>query len=416
MDVYPGLGGTSFDEQDMNYLTRIPQFIGQFLYTSTSTYDNVLWSSYVSPTYYIPGSTTIQGLSGGSCVADIDELQPTVLNYVSSFFVYWTGSLVYTFRFVKTNYHSGRIEISFHPFTNSVKVDRMNYAYRTVVDLRETTEVSLTVPYVAPQPWKRIIPADPMNAGNWEAYGSCATGRIQVRAVTPLILSSAVVVPEVHCVIEVRAGDDFRLQSPVSSTYLMFTPDSSNIQGLTEEVEKKEPPRWPSPSPPWWRPDDIVALEQSGPIALPGTAETRTSAIEGFSPESITTSEIDTHRTDTQRYCAGELFENYRALTRKFAFVRKESQIKTYGNSLTISAAPYLRPPRLTSDTYTYNSSEAFSNVYLFEWGHSPLSQIAGLYAFYRGGIRFKIFAPQVKRLISGRCVNKFDLVRSGGR
>lgn len=427
VDVYPGLGGTSFDEQDISYLTRIPQFVGQFLYTMQSKYDQPLWSTYVAPTYYIPGYMSLPGQDPSS--GPMTELQPTVLNYVSSFFVYWTGSLVYTFRFVKTDFHSGRIEISFHPFTNDVRTDRMNYAYRAVIDLRETTEVSLAVPFVSPQPWKRIIPADPLDAGNWTDYGSCATGRLQVRAITPLILSSAVVVPEVHCVVEVRAGDDYRLQAPVASTYLMFTPDEERIVGGYEESQlQSTPPPCPEWHP-WRKPDgtdwcpevglehgssvEEIAIEQSNPMALPGTAETRTSAIEGFSPKSITTSPLDTHRSDTQKYCAGELFENFRTLTRKFAFVRKESNIPTYRNSLTISAAPYMRPPRLTMDGWEWEETlGAGANRYLFEWGHSPLSQIAGMFAFYRGGIRFKVFAPSVKRLISARCVNKYDIVR----
>lgn len=431
VDVYPGLGGTSFDEQDINYLTRIPQFIDQFIYTNKSTYDQVLWTSYVSPTYYIPGSMKLKAPLAGNCAAGIDELQPTILNYVSSFFVYWTGSLVYTFRFVKTDFHSGRVEISFHPFTNGVATDRINYAYRAVVDLRDTTEVSLSVPFVSPQPWKRLIPANPLDAGNWEAYGSCATGRLQVRAITPLILSSAVVTNEVHCVIEVRAGDDYRLQAPVSSTYLQFTPARGSIGFHESEVPNQLPKEH------WYYPkksvpevtdnkvrkkrsisldslssDSDLAYEQSGPIALPGTAETRTTAIEGFSPKSITTSSLDTHRTDTQRYCAGEVFENYRALTRKFAFVRKGSQIKTYQNSLTISAAPYVRAPRLSWDAWYYsaNGTTAYAPVFQFEWGHSNLSQIGSMYAFYRGGIRFKIFTSNVKKLISGRCVNKYDI------
>lgn len=392
VDVYPGLGGTELDEQDLTYVTKIPQFIGQFLYTNQSSYDTPLWSTYVSPTYYLPGSVKIKGSRELECDNFIDELQPTVLNYVSSFFVYWTGSLVYTFRFVKTNYHSGRVEISFHPFTNGVQTDRMNYSYRAVVDLRETTEVSLTIPFVSPQPWKRIIPADPMGKADWETYGSCATGRLQVRAITPLILSSAVVVPEVHCVVEIRAGNDYRLQSPVSSTYLMFTPSGGDVEGQAE--------------------DELVAFEQSGPIALPGTAETRTSAIEGYSPPSITTSSLDTQRSDTQRFCAGEQFKNLRALTRKFAFIRKESGIRTYRNSLTMSAAPYIRPPRLTSNAWTYQGGGNLGSAprFLFEWGHSPLSQVAGLYAFYRGSLRFKVFAPSVKRLISARTVFKNEM------
>lgn len=427
-----------FDEQDLGYLARIPQFIGQFEYT-TKQINEILWSTYVSPTYFVPGSVKITGNEITGCeVGDkigtwdsdsINELQPTILNYISSFFVYWTGSLVYTFRFVKTDYHSGRIEISFHPFTNDVRKDRINYAYRAVIDLRDTTEVSLTIPYVAPQPWKRVLPASPLSDAKWEQFGPGTTGRLVVRAITPLIRSSAVVYDKVHCVIEVRAGDDFRLQTPVATSYLGFTLNNLRIgEEQVEEVLESESSeceewhpwpnpnrpdgRWPGCEPPGY--DEVDAWEQSGPVALPGTAETRTSAIEGFNPPSITTSEIDTHRTDTQMLCAGEIFTNFRSLIKKFAFVRLETNFRTWNNSMTISAAPYIRAPRLRGIHWKSGSSGAVisANEFQFEWGHSLLSQIGMMYAFYRGSVRYKIYAPQTENLISGRCVNKYDLIR----
>nr|WPV63191.1 MAG: capsid protein [Wufeng shrew dicistrovirus 2] len=412
VDVYPGLGGTSFDEQDLHYLARIPQFVGQFLYTSNADemkYENVLWSTYVMPSYFLPGSLQMSGGESDCDASKINTLQPTILNYISSFFAYWTGSLVYTFRFVKTDYHSGRVEVSFHPFTNDVKSERMAYAYRAVIDLRETTEVSLVVPFVSPQPWKRVTYKDPLYKGDgdkWGDYGPSSIGRLQVRPVTPLILSNTVVSEEVHCVVEVRAGDDYRLQAPVRTGYLSFSPAHNTEQKDSEEPNCPDD-GWPHPG----CNGEPKAVQQSGPIALPGTAETRTSAIEGYQPPSITTSTLDTHRVDTQQLCAGEQFANFRSLTRKFAFVEKENQFPTYRSNMSRYAIRYLAPPQMRK-TLAINTKSLPVAAALFEFniGHSPLSQISGLYAFYRGSIRFKIFAPTVKKLISARCVDLEDI------
>lgn len=402
VDEFPGLAGTTFDEMDMNYITRIPQWIGSFSYKTKLDEGKALFSSYVSPNYFLPGFLRIlspDDVRGVVNVLEHQEKQPTILNYASSFFMYWTGSLTYTFRFMKTSFHSGRVRVSFHPFTNTVDRDRLDYVYNAIIDLRENSEVSLTIPYVSPQPWKKVQFLDPYiedPVNRWEEYGPGVTGRIEVNPITPLICSNPQVSETIECVIEVRAGDDFQLMGPVRSGYYPFSTELS-------------------------KPKDIV-IQQSGVFALAGTQETRTAAIEGFQPLSITTSSLDIHRTDTQKLCAGETFSNFRTLLKRFAFMEKVS-FKPKSETIQRRVQDYLQAPAmLKHNWYAYVdptkpiAPQGVFSQFKFENQVSPVVSVGQMYTFYRGGLRLKIFCDKNPKLMSARLMNYADAMQRVGQ
>lgn len=251
VEAMPGLVGTGIDETDFHRLKRIPQMIGVFKYSNNvtgtpacssganlgDTVPKLLWSCAVAPTCNVPACYNVtvppDSTTGIVNPYTLNWKQPTTLNYITSPFLYWTGSLVYTFKFVKTDYHSGRVEISFHPFVNTLNprndpnwlADRMDYVYRTVVDLRKNSEVSVTIPYIAAQPWKRVSTyLDPVNP-NPPSPGRAKdliTGILAVRALTPLF-STQTVPPTIEVLVEMRAGDDYECQGPITSKFLPFS-------------------------------------------------------------------------------------------------------------------------------------------------------------------------------------------------
>lgn len=231
-----GLVGTNIDETSFNTLKRIPQMIGVFTYSndiitcSSTDRDPVkLWECAISPSCNVPACYYVTPPATGTNVRNPYAFrwkQPTTLNYISSPFLYWKGSLVYTFKFVKTNFHSGRVEISFHPFVNSVDATRMDFVYRTVVDLRNNSEVSITVPYIAAQPYKRVSTfLDPVNPLPPEPgrLKDVVSGMLYVRALTPLICATTIIANRIEVLVEMRAGDDFEVAAPITSKFLPFS-------------------------------------------------------------------------------------------------------------------------------------------------------------------------------------------------
>jgi hypothetical protein len=415
VDFYPGLGGTDCDEMSFDFLKKIPQCIAWFDYSKSTATDSTLFETWVSPSYFAPGYLSIRGrptpnVETANDYIVMNELQPTVLNYISSSFMYWTGSLVYTFRFVKTDYHSGRVEISFHPMTNTTSIDRKDYVYKVVVDLRENTEVSVSVPYISPTAWKQLKAQDPLSrTAKWADYGPQCTGKLMVRAVTPLICNQ-IVADSIECLVEVRAGDDYKVQGPCRSGYFPFVPRKDNTvkqaarAGVPVRVDRHRE-----------RSRQRYAVQQSGPFALAGTSETRTSAIEGLIPESITRASADIHRVDTSGVCAGEEFSNLREIIKRFCFVEKIPATQTIydgtgsgtvmpyfdttKNIISRTPAYYLRSPYLTCSNYRATGQGGVANLFGFnqfalQKNVAPMSWASALYAFYRGGIRYKVYVP----------------------
>lgn len=636
VDNYNGLVGSNLDEMSFDFIKKIPQYIGNFQYTNKDAYGASLWQSAVAPTYPTPWAYSIRTNKATQLQS---FKQPTSLTYAIAPFAYWTGSLVYTFRFVKTDFHSGRVEISFHPFraNNIGRNDgRHMYVYRVIIDLRENSEASVTIPYISQQPWKKIaVSYDPYKEPQIDANLAVATGLIQVRALTPLMVSSAVATPDIECLIEVRAGDDFQVQCPTSSPFypydiveaqqrdngesedeevakqqsssvviqiepptpiakqqsnsfgnaftfpctegktiardfkivgaqpgetvnfelhltvakygnsssgdieiwftgitntvrriflvrsapgiindaedtftipLTFTPEPTlnfivnNINGAfdvicnyiinptvgggggnvtipnplpvvinnevaTSIVQSREQRRAvlldighrpdnpinvkieetphdtvnvrivdsnlipitsyqqqplvvdlynqpirvrgsgggggtggtvtidPDSLPLWITPVQPDALQQSGAVVVPGTAETRTRAIEGYTPPSITGADSDINRPDVARYTSGEVFNSFRQLTRRFTWclvndIPKNGNFR--GRVTSLIRPPTLCTGRLRNYSGQYVLWDTSSESQVIP---SSMSYVAGMYAFYRGGVRMKVFS-----------------------
>lgn len=389
IDEYPDLGGTTLSETSLDFLKTIPQYFYSFKYGTSTIYGTQLMKVYVTPTYNVPAQVTFTPPTSGNFAvpAPFEQSQPLVLNYISSSFVYWTGSLVYTFRFVKTRFHSGRVEITYHPFTAVTPNpdNRYDYVYRLVVDLRDNSEVSVAIPYISATPWKTInYTYDPLKEQSWDTIKASATGYLMVRNLTPLICASEIIGSEIECVVEVRAGNDYSLQCPIRSEYIPFRFLSTL--------------------------NNYKAKQQAGAVyALPGTFETRTTAIMGKEAPSISGQEKDVNRQSTEMFCAGERFENFQALTRRFNFVEF---VKRQPDSVLIrQIVDYVKPPSLDAVQYLISKGDQQKYGIFFQLKRfpSPLSMIAGMYAFFRGSLRIKIYVPGAPDLMSMQLVYRPD-------
>lgn len=83
-----------------------------------------------------------------------NKIQNTPAAHVASMFSLWRGSMVYTFKFIKSRYQTGRVQISWDP--NTVPLTNAETTTMTrIVDLQYETEVEFMIPYKASRPWLR---------------------------------------------------------------------------------------------------------------------------------------------------------------------------------------------------------------------------------------------------------------------
>lgn len=182
-----GLSGTQYDEMDFSYIARKYAYFRQENWQLVSAVDATIMTIDVRP-------GTFSELAGGF-------LQFTPVAFLATFFTMWRGSIKLKFKFVKTEFHSGRLSFAFYPQDENYYAGNAAYVNRVIVDIRESSEVELIIPYIARTPW--------LNTQG----GNTTTGKVVVSVVDPLI-APATVSNYVTVLAEASGGDDFELSVP----------------------------------------------------------------------------------------------------------------------------------------------------------------------------------------------------------
>lgn len=192
-----GQSGTHFDEMDFAYIARKPAWFLTLQWPESAVVGNLT-------TISVGATTNIVSLGGA--------LHMPPVAFVGSFFQQWRGSLRYKFKFVKTEFHSGRIQFSFYPTDESTYVGGPEYVNRMIVDIRETTEVELVIPYISRYPW------------TWTGH---QIGLISIDIVDVLV-APAIVSNNISILCEIAGGDDMEFSIPGNFDYTptLFTPQS----------------------------------------------------------------------------------------------------------------------------------------------------------------------------------------------
>mgnify|MGYP002062111961 CR=1 FL=1 len=128
-----GLAGTDFDEMDFSYITRKYAYCDRFTWDTSTTVGN-LYTRNVGINNYV---------NFGSVVSY------TPAAFVANFFLYWRGSMKYKFKMVKTEFHSGRIQVCFYPTDDYSNTADPYYVNRQIIDIREDNEFEVIVPFIS---------------------------------------------------------------------------------------------------------------------------------------------------------------------------------------------------------------------------------------------------------------------------
>lgn len=171
VDICPGYSGTDIDEMSYGFLTSIPNYCGSFNLSTSDTSGGVLTTVNLCPQWANLKQTITDHSESMDCMG--------TLYYLSKLHQYYRGNLTLKLKFVKTEFHSGRIMVAFFPsiLTNSVSTtfDDTAYVNRVIVDLRETNEIEFEVPFVSTLPYRlcddpygfiKIFVVDPLIAPN----------------------------------------------------------------------------------------------------------------------------------------------------------------------------------------------------------------------------------------------------------
>lgn len=195
--VLPGFAGTDIDEMDISHIAQIPAWYSTIVWAPAATAPSgtVLALVVLNPRLY----------TNTRVIVGREILNLTPVAFVSSQFQYWRGSLKFTFKFVKTIFHSGRISICFSPFEvknggTSMNYSTSDYVHREIIDIRTCNEISFTIPYISTSPWLSI----------YEPFG-----QFTVFVLDPLTAPSNVP-SSIQILCEVAGGPDIEFAFPIS--------------------------------------------------------------------------------------------------------------------------------------------------------------------------------------------------------
>lgn len=339
------LKGSSEDQMALTKVVTVPNYIENFNWDTSQTAGSLLWNNNVNPI-----QQNSSGLGSGS-------LRTTHCSYVANTFGLWRGSLNYTFKFVKTKFHSGRVRILFIPgafnITSLASIDP-NACYSQIVDLRTANEFTFKVPYVSSRPYLCVKGINALNTD--ELYYS--TGTIAVVVLNELI-NAQDAYAKVNVIVEFAGGDDIEFAAFGGPRYYPFLRDAP-----TEEKKKVKS-------------DPIKDLIKAKRIAAQSLGDdqalTRDQAQNGDLSDDLTRRDVVPTFTPSA-LCVGERVQSIRQLIKRFCLY--------VGGTTDLNDKAYIINPWAIQDPIETSTTSTFTV--------DMIDYFSYLYAFYRGGMRLK--------------------------
>lgn len=194
-----GVGGTDIDELSIDHLKAIPAYFATYTWATTDNFDAALISHDVSPWEY---NNTSDGVN------TLRNYSPTA--FISTFFQLWRGSMTYTFKIVKTDFHTGRLLLTWVPYqavmnnAPAMNNNLSSWTHREIWDIREKNEFKVTIPYSSVTPW--------LNCKGTNSISGKFTLRVLDKLVAPATVTSSVKI-----IMETNGGPDMKFAVPIKS-------------------------------------------------------------------------------------------------------------------------------------------------------------------------------------------------------
>lgn len=196
--VNSGVSGSAVDEMSFDYIKGVYAFSGNLSWTTLLPADSLLGTFAHNP------STYSYVFGKGVTMVPVAFLQ--------TFFKMWRGGLKFRFKLVKTEFHSGRLRITYSPGYHVVptlgSVSDLDILHQEIIDIRDTAEFEFVVPYVSPELYTR---------------SGVPTGALFIHVLDPLVAPSTVS-STVPILVEVAGADDLEFAIPANTKYEPYAP------------------------------------------------------------------------------------------------------------------------------------------------------------------------------------------------
>lgn len=247
ISIDPSLHGlNSVDELSLTYLKQKESYFGATTWETADTVGEHLFSMRVGPSMFA-ADLLVNGSSAEVGYRTFD----TPLSYISRLFRHWRGDVHLRMKVVCSKFHKGRLKISYDPLGANSGVDvPENTVYTQIVDIGESDDVDICIPYHQALAWLKC--RQEPSAENFSINSSLTSdeefdnGLLTIRVLTEL---TAPVSSSVTILFYLRGGDNFEFANPIDrigGTTSYKTPSFFAIQGsdqvdITPEVLRMGP-------------------------------------------------------------------------------------------------------------------------------------------------------------------------------
>lgn len=149
---------TTEDEMSLNYLYRIPYYAGEFTWAGSAGQGTSLLNRNMSPLSFLGAGAN--GAAGHTWSYEWH----VPFTYLARMHKFWRGGLVLTLKFIKTQMHSGRLQVVWVPcnLPNVVPgIISSSFNKRAIIDIRTEDTVSLELPYLLYSDYASTTPITP---------------------------------------------------------------------------------------------------------------------------------------------------------------------------------------------------------------------------------------------------------------
>jgi len=312
---------TDMDEMSFSFLKSVDAYVNTVNWTASATQGSLLTSKKIGPRQIFRRDPKTRG----GTTLYLDSGPPAW--YLSNLFKQYRGSIKVKIRIAKTEFHSGRLQITFTPrcvVNNTPSTTSAFYSLREIIDIRAGNEMEFILPYIMPTPYLDI---------------ESSIGQLDIHVLNEL-RAPETVAQNVDLLFYYSAGDDFELAVPGYSAntknYVPFAPQS----GVNSDVAT----------------DSTLIMEGIG-----GTPVFRADV---------------THA----EHCVGEIFASIRQ------FLTRYNQIWT--STLPPATGPRVAFWPFFANCLTLSSAGVKTSG---KYGGDLFSYFAPMYTFYRGGMRVQV-------------------------
>lgn len=196
---------TTEDEMSLSYLYKIPYYVGEFLWDPSSGQGSTLYTQKISPLSFLKtGSYTTSGHT-------MTYEYHVPFTYLARMHSLWRGGMILTLKFIKTQMHSGRIQVTWNPLNiPGAAPDIQNSAFmrRAIIDIRTEDTISLELPY--------LLYTDYLNT-TVEGFTSVWSGQVDIKVLNNL-RAPETCSQNVNVQVFISAAEDYELAAPSQFT------------------------------------------------------------------------------------------------------------------------------------------------------------------------------------------------------